>query len=65
MKTIILATVEKETEKAFNIPKITQSLKKDYEEGKISKEEVAEELYEANLTPYVCIKRAIQKIYEN
>ncbi len=48
--------------KAFNIPNITQSIKKDYQEGKTSMEDVAVELWEANLIPCVCVKMAAQKI---
>ena len=49
--------------KPFNIPSITQSLKQDYEAGKISAHEVAEELSKANLTPYIYDdKDALKKI---
>lgn len=49
--------------KPFNIPSITQSLKQDYEAGKISAHEVAKELSKANLTPYLYDdKDALKKI---
>lgn len=56
-------TKKEDKKKPFKIPSITESLKKDYEDGKITAGEVAKELSRANLTPYLFDdKEALEKI---